>query len=113
MLTNRPLPPHLTIYNTQLTSTFPISHRFSGAFLATMVLFSPLLYPKMGLFSFTYENVYQSSPSLPKFILSTVDLTTLALCYHMSNGVHHLWRDFVVRLTSFFDIYRFDSWFCY
>ena len=72
-----------------------------------MVLFSPLLCPKMGLISFTYENFYQSSPSLPKFILSAVDLTTLALCYHMSNGVRHLWRDFAVRLTSFFDIYRF------
>ncbi|PSR84091.1 Succinate dehydrogenase cytochrome b560 subunit like [Actinidia chinensis var. chinensis] len=34
----RPLSPHLPIYKPQLTSTFPISHRISGAFLATNVV---------------------------------------------------------------------------
>uniref|UniRef100_A0A5K0VM52 Succinate dehydrogenase subunit 3 n=1 Tax=Nymphaea colorata TaxID=210225 RepID=A0A5K0VM52_9MAGN len=55
----------------------------------------------MGLISFTYENFYQSSPSLPKFILRAVDLTTLALYYHMSIGVRHLWHDFAVTSHIF------------
>ncbi|KAH7860449.1 hypothetical protein Vadar_013542 [Vaccinium darrowii] len=34
----RPLSPHLPIYKPQLTSTFSIFHRITGAFLSTMVL---------------------------------------------------------------------------
>lgn len=55
----RPLSPHLPIYKPQLTSTFPISHRISGAFLATIVFFFDLLCLKIGLICFTYESVYQ------------------------------------------------------
>nr|YP_007905705.1 succinate dehydrogenase subunit 3 [Liriodendron tulipifera]AGJ90402.1 succinate dehydrogenase subunit 3 [Liriodendron tulipifera]QDP18173.1 succinate dehydrogenase subunit 3 [Liriodendron tulipifera] len=91
---HRPLPPHLTLYMSQLTSTFPISHRISGAFLATMVLFSPFLCPKMGLISLTYENFYQSSPNSSKFIPSSVGLTAFALAYHLFHGVRHLLPDF-------------------
>ena len=35
----RPLSPHLPIYKPQLTLTFPIYHRISEAFQATLVLF--------------------------------------------------------------------------
>jgi hypothetical protein len=55
----RPLSPHLPIYKPQLTSTFSISHRISGAFLATIVFFFDLLCLKIGLICFTYESVYQ------------------------------------------------------
>nr|UXD79024.1 succinate dehydrogenase subunit 3 [Schisandra repanda]UXD79047.1 succinate dehydrogenase subunit 3 [Schisandra repanda] len=84
---NRPLPPHLTIYKPQLTSMFPISHRISGAFLA-IVLVSPLLCPKIGLISVTYENFYQSSSNLPKLlIVIVVGLNALlAVCYHIFHG---------------------------
>uniref|UniRef100_UPI003001BCE1 succinate dehydrogenase subunit 3 n=1 Tax=Cinnamomum camphora TaxID=13429 RepID=UPI003001BCE1 len=91
---HRPLPPHLTLYMSQLTSTFPISHRISGAFLATMVLFSAFVCPKMGLISLTYENFYQSSPNSSKFIPSSVGLTAFALCFHLFHGVRHLLLDF-------------------
>ena len=37
MKINRPLSPHLTIYKPQLTSTFSIFHRISGAFLGAAV----------------------------------------------------------------------------
>nr|BAJ22105.1 succinate dehydrogenase cytochrome subunit 3 [Cycas taitungensis] len=108
---NRPLSPHLTIYKPQLTSTFSILHRISGAFLATMVLFSLLFCLEIGLISFTYGNFYQFSFSVnfPKFILGLVNLTLLALCYHMSNGVRHLWWDLgfflefslIIRISEF------------
>nr|AHA47113.1 succinate dehydrogenase subunit 3 [Amborella trichopoda] len=112
MSIKRPLPPHLTIYKPQLTSTFSIFHRISGAFLATMVLFSSLFCLKIGLISFTYEKFYQSSFNLPKFILSLVDLTALALCYHISNGVRHLFWDFYLnlcRLLQFHFIIHFSA----
>ena len=48
----RPLSPHLPIYKPQLTSTFPISHRISGAFLATIVFFFYLLCLFLGSLDF-------------------------------------------------------------
>ena len=91
----RPLSPHLSIYKPQLTSTFPISHRISGAFLATIVLFFYLLCLKIGLICFTYENIYQFFFFSSKLILISVEITALALSYHLYNGVRHLLRDWV------------------
>ncbi|KAM3738300.1 hypothetical protein ACB098_09G121900 [Castanea mollissima] len=71
----RPLSPHLPIYKPQLTSTFPISHRISGAFLATI-------------------NFYQFFFFSSKLILISVEITALALSYHLFNGVRHLLTDF-------------------
>nr|YP_010879389.1 succinate dehydrogenase subunit 3 [Hevea benthamiana]YP_010879444.1 succinate dehydrogenase subunit 3 [Hevea benthamiana]YP_010879446.1 succinate dehydrogenase subunit 3 [Hevea pauciflora]YP_010879501.1 succinate dehydrogenase subunit 3 [Hevea pauciflora]WHE44725.1 succinate dehydrogenase subunit 3 [Hevea benthamiana]WHE44780.1 succinate dehydrogenase subunit 3 [Hevea benthamiana]WHE44781.1 succinate dehydrogenase subunit 3 [Hevea pauciflora]WHE44837.1 succinate dehydrogenase subunit 3 [H len=90
----RPLSPHLPIYKPQLTSTFPISHRISGAFLATIVLFFYLLCLKIGLICFTYENFYQFFFFSSKLILISVEITALALSYHLYNGVRHLLTDF-------------------
>lgn len=90
----RPLSPHLPIYKPQLTSTFPISHRISGAFLATILFFFYLLCLKIGLICFTYENVYQWIFYSSKLILISVEITALALSYHIYNGVRHLLTDF-------------------
>jgi len=90
----RPVSPHLPIYKPQLTSTFPISHRISGAFLATNVLFFYLLCMKIGLICFTYENFYQFLFYSSKLILISVEITALALSYHLYNGVRHLLTDF-------------------
>ena len=90
----RPLSPHLPIYKPQLTSTFPISHRISGAFLATIVLFFYLLCMKIGLICFTYKNFYQFFFFSSKLILISVEITALALSYHLFNGVRHLLTDF-------------------
>jgi succinate dehydrogenase (ubiquinone) cytochrome b560 subunit len=90
----RPLSPHLPIYKPQLTSTFPISHRISGAFLATIVLFFYLLCLKIGLICFTYEIFYQFFFFSSKLILIYVEITALALSYHLFNGLRHLFTDF-------------------
>jgi len=92
--TLRPLSPHLPIYKPQLTSTFPISHRISGAFLATIVVLFALFCLKMGLICFTYENFYQFFFYSSKLILISVEITALALSYHLYNGVRHLLTDF-------------------
>nr|WRW54459.1 succinate dehydrogenase subunit 3 [Microcos paniculata] len=90
----RPLSPHLPIYKPQLTSTFPISHRISGAFLATIVLFFYLLCLKMGLIFFTYTNFYQFLFYSSRLLLISVEIAALALSYHLYNGVRHLLTDF-------------------
>nr|YP_010932212.1 succinate dehydrogenase subunit 3 [Hedyosmum orientale]WKT05443.1 succinate dehydrogenase subunit 3 [Hedyosmum orientale] len=90
MKIHRPLPPHLTIYKSQLTSTFPISHRISGAILASMVLLSSFICLKIGLISLTYYNFYQFFFYAFKFIPSSVDLTAFALFFHLYHGVRHL-----------------------
>ena len=86
----QPLSPHLPIYKPQLISTFPISHRISKAFLATIVLFFYLLCVKIGLICFTYKNFYQFLFFSSKLILISFEITTLALFCHFFNGVHHL-----------------------
>ncbi|KAF4349951.1 hypothetical protein G4B88_002373 (mitochondrion) [Cannabis sativa] len=60
----RPLSPHLPIYKPQLTSTFPISHRISGAFLATIGGFaSPMRISTNSSF------IHQSSSQSPSRLL--------------------------------------------
>lgn len=96
----RPLSPHLPIYKAQLTSTFSIFHRISGAFLATLVFFFYLLCLKMGLICFTYSNFYGFFFYSAKLILISVEITALALSYHLYNGVRHLFHDFSFVTTS-------------
>uniref|UniRef100_UPI00300278C0 succinate dehydrogenase subunit 3 n=1 Tax=Delonix regia TaxID=72433 RepID=UPI00300278C0 len=93
MKMNRPLSPHLSIYKPQLTSTFPISHRISGAFLATLVLFFYLLCLKMALICFTYANFHQFFFFSSKLLLISVEITAFALSYHLYNGLRHLLTD--------------------
>jgi len=90
------LRPHLPIYKPQLTSTFPISHRISGAFLATILLFFYLLCLKLGLICFTYTNFYQFFFYSSKLLLISVSIAALALSYYLYNGVRHLLTDFSV-----------------
>lgn len=108
----RPLSPHLTIHKPQFTPTFPIYHRIPGAFLATMVSFSPPFGLEIGFFSLTYDNFYQLasgfSVNFPKLTLSLVNLTSLAPRYHMGNGVRHSWWDLgfpqsspIIRISEF------------
>lgn len=91
----RPLSPHLPIYKPQLTSTFPISHRISGAPLY-FCLFFYLLCLKIGLICFTYTNFYQFFFYSSKLLLISVSISALALSYHLYNGVRHLLTDFSV-----------------
>ena len=62
--------------------------------LATIVLFFYLLCMKIGLICFTYKNFYQFFFFSSKLILISVEITALALSYHLFNGVRHLLTDF-------------------
>lgn len=84
----RPLSPHLQIYKPQLTSLMSISHRLSGIFLSlsTLVLVYWLMAVVAG------EPAYQQAQNLFNSWLGLVFLFgwSLALFYHLCNGVRHL-----------------------
>lgn len=112
---HRPLSPHLTLYVSQLTSTFPISHRISGAFLTTMVLLTPILCPKMGVICVSYYKFYLLSYMSSKFISTSVDLTILALSFHLYYGASKLYTEIIflagkkIRSSSSSSSYRFTG----
>lgn len=97
MKINRPLSPHLSVYKPQLTSTFSIFHRISGALLATtflLILFSL----KVGELTLNYYPIYwlfySGMAQLHWLVFSLFNIILLAFCYHLSNGIRHLLWDF-------------------
>lgn len=85
----RPLSPHLTIYKPQITSVLSISHRLTGLglFIGALLLAWWIVF-----------NVYGSCDCVNNLIFSTVGrvfliLWTLALYYHLLNGIRHLFWD--------------------
>jgi len=87
----RPLSPHLQVYRWQLTSVLSILHRFSGvALTAGMILLVWWLAAAAG--------GPESFASVQRFLGSWVGLVLLfgwsvALFYHLCNGLRHLWWD--------------------
>jgi succinate dehydrogenase cytochrome b556 subunit len=97
MKINRPLSPHLTIYQPQLTSTLSIFHRISGGFLAFFLLFSIFFLKFCDLslsFYPVYLYVFYATSCLDWFVFSLTNLALLAFCYHISNGIRHVLWDF-------------------
>ena len=88
---DRPLSPHLQIYRPQLTSVLSISHRASGVALAggAIVLVVWLLALAAG--PDAYARVVAVIGSLPGKIV--VFVFTLALYFHLCNGIRHLFWD--------------------
>ena len=84
----RPLSPHLQIYKPQLTALMSISHRLSGVFLSLSSLI--LVYWLMAVAA--GESAYQQAQNLFNSWLGLVLLFgwSLALFYHLCNGVRHL-----------------------
>lgn len=85
----RPLSPHLSIYKLPLSAKLSISHRFSGlALYAGAIL----------LAWWIIANVYGCASCINPIISSPVGtailvLWSLALFYHMLNGIRHLFWD--------------------
>ena len=92
MATNtRPLSPHLQIYKPQLTSVLSILHRITGVFLTigTVLLSYWLIAAASGLEA--YEHAQGVIGSMLGQLL--LFLWTLALFYHLCNGIRHLFWD--------------------
>lgn len=90
----RPRSPHVQVYRPQLTSVLSFGHRLSGIFLSlgAVLLVAWLLAAVAGSASFGYLNA--GLGSLPGLALLFV--WTLALFFHLCNGIRHLFWDAVI-----------------
>lgn len=86
----RPMSPHLSIYQKQLTTMLSISHRFTGLALTgyiTTLGFGALILPHdFSYYAAAIEGLQLSAPALAaiKFTLA------FPLTYHTANGIRHL-----------------------
>ncbi|MDJ0982336.1 MAG: succinate dehydrogenase, cytochrome b556 subunit [Kiloniellales bacterium] len=88
---NRPLSPHLQVYRPQLTSMLSITHRLTGVALAigTFLLVWWLVAAATGPEAYATAQVAISSV-IGRLLLFG---WTLALFYHLCNGIRHLFWD--------------------
>lgn len=88
---SRPLSPHLTWYKPQITSTLSILHRFSGIALGVGAVALAWWVVAVAIGGATYAGTARWYTS----IIGQVFLFgwTLALAFHLSNGVRHLLWD--------------------
>ena len=86
---NRPLSPHLQIYKPQITSTLSFLHRLTGVALAfgAVVLANWVISATYGADSFAMAQKLLGSWWFGRPILLGM---TLALFYHLGNGIRHL-----------------------
>ncbi len=88
---SEPLSPHLQIYRWQITSALSIFHRFSGIALALAMPLYVLWLAAVALGEPTYGLVQVAFGSfLGRCLLFGL---SLALAYHLLNGVRHLLWD--------------------
>ena len=92
MIDNRPLSPHLSIHKKVLTAVFSIFHRLTGIFL-TFGSFLLVFWFLSILIGENFYNYFQiiSSNFIFKVILF---FWTLALFYHLFNGIRYLFWSF-------------------
>ncbi len=87
----RPLSPHLQVYKPQMTSVLSILHRACGVALAigTLMVAWWLIAAAMGEEQYTIAMKFAQSPLGTLMIFGW----SVALFYHMSNGIRHLLWD--------------------
>ena len=88
---NRPLSPHLQVYRPQLTSMLSIFHRVTGVALAvgTLLLVYWLAAAAGGAESYAVAQGFIGSIFGQLLLFGW----TVALFYHLSNGIRHLFWD--------------------
>ncbi|ASR44569.1 MULTISPECIES: succinate dehydrogenase, cytochrome b556 subunit [unclassified Luteimonas] len=88
---NRPLSPHLQVYRPQMTSTMSILHRITGVSLAVggISLVWWLMSIAAGGEAYEFASRQWASPMGLIFLFGF----TLALIYHLLNGIRHLLWD--------------------
>lgn len=94
---NRPLSPHLTIYTSQLTSTYSIWHRFT-AIILIISLVGLLLLLKLSsypTFNFLLNHINIKMWVQNAFILNL----TIIFLYHLLNGLRHISWDLSFNLS--------------
>ncbi|TVS13191.1 MAG: succinate dehydrogenase, cytochrome b556 subunit [Wenzhouxiangella sp.] len=89
--TKRPMSPHLQVYRPQLTSVLSITHRITGVVLSAglVVVVAWLLALAAGAEAFaSFNSLLATAPGL--ILLAA---WTLAMFYHLLNGIRHLCWD--------------------
>ncbi|MFO7764664.1 MAG: succinate dehydrogenase, cytochrome b556 subunit [Wenzhouxiangellaceae bacterium] len=87
----RPLSPHLQVYRPQWTSVLSILHRISGVLLSvgTVLMVVWLVALAQGQAAYSAMLQFMGSP----IVLIALVGWTLALFYHLLNGIRHLTWD--------------------
>ncbi|MDA3915302.1 succinate dehydrogenase, cytochrome b556 subunit [Oleiagrimonas sp.] len=88
---SRPLSPHLTWYKPQITSTLSILHRFTGIVLALGAVALSWWVAAVAIGGETYAGTAWLYTSIAGQIV--LFGWTLALAFHLSNGIRHLFWD--------------------
>nr|YP_010338865.1 succinate:cytochrome c oxidoreductase subunit 3 [Bangia atropurpurea]UNJ18832.1 succinate:cytochrome c oxidoreductase subunit 3 [Bangia atropurpurea] len=99
---NRPISPHLTIYNVQKSSTFSIWHRISGVVMFSLIS-GPILFAHFFLYYYKIFNVlvYTIDSVIIDWIFpSFITIVSIIFLYHISNGIRHFWWDAVIRVDT-------------
>lgn len=88
---DRPLSPHLQIYRPQITSVMSILHRITGVVLTL----GALLVVWWFLAAASGPGYFAFVDGLLTSWIGTLVMTgsLWALCYHLCNGIRHLWWD--------------------
>lgn len=105
-VTDRPLSPHLQIYRWQITMLLSIMHRATGIvlFFGLVLLAGWLVAVSAGPENYTrLRDGLVSPPGLAVLLL-----ITYAFCYHLSNGIRHLFWDVGVGFEK--RQYRASGW---
>ena len=97
MAQQRPLSPHLMIYKPQLTSMMSILHRATGAALAFGSLM--VVWWIVALATGAEYYMFVQSIMTSWFGLLVMFGFTVAVFYHLSNGIRHLFWDFGYNLS--------------
>ena len=87
----RPLSPHLQVYRPQITSVLSISHRISGIVNALVALGLAAMLVSVAAGPSAYAKFAAVAGSVPGQVV--LFLFTLSLCYHLFNGLRHLFWD--------------------
>jgi succinate dehydrogenase / fumarate reductase cytochrome b subunit len=88
---SRPLSPHLQIYKPQLTSVLSISHRITGVALGigTLLLVAWIAATAKGPDAFAIVSGFLRNPIGLLLLFGW----SVALFYHLANGIRHLFWD--------------------
>lgn len=85
---NRPVSPHLEIYQKQMTAVLSALHRITGVGLAVGVYGVTASFGLGLVDTASLVDFYAALPTIAKFSLKT--LATLPFSFHLWNGIRHL-----------------------
>ncbi len=95
---SRPLSPHLQVYRWQITMALSILHRFSGVAISLGLVGMVFWLLALSQGPTVYARWFGWLDGIPGKVV--LFLLSLALVYHLCNGLRHLWWDMGKGLTN-------------